>query len=160
VSEPSRPFKALSVIIALSVLGLALAVTGAQALFGTKVAPLFGMSPEALAGAAEASSKRVERADGGSARRPRASPLGASKSGAVFHERDFDSEPSTDPVLGAPDAGPQPRLAPLGASKAFGPFQARDFDSRLGGLRGDTLVDGGGGQGIGGLGSAKDAGAR
>ena len=159
MKDPSRPFKAMSVIIALSVLGLALMVTSAHALFGTKVAPLFGMSPDALAGAAQAAERKTERSDGGNvtadggAKRPRASPLGASKSGMVFHDRDFEGQPIAGEA--APDAGPKPRLAPLGASKAFGPFRENDF----GGLTG-LGSRGSGGGGIGNIGNRQDAGAK
>lgn len=163
MSGPSRPFKALSVIIALSVLGLALLVTSAQALFGTKVAPLFGMSADALANNAEAAPRKAT--DGGNnslpdggARRPRASLLGASKSGLPFHASDFESEPAAGQALAdsETDGGPRPQLAPLGASKAFGPFQARDFERRQLGLGGD----GGTGAGLGGSGRPPDAGPR
>lgn len=88
--EPSTPFKSAAVIIAVTVLAVTVLTAGGSMLFGTKMGRLFGMSPDALAGNAWAAPKGN---DGGTAadagmKRPRFSPLGATKAGPVFHPDD------------------------------------------------------------------------
>lgn len=133
MSAPSARFKAMAVVISLTVLGVAVLAAGATSLFGTKVGPLFNASQQALAanqlgGTTEAAPKKkantLDAADAGAAatqeaapsdggaRRPRLSPLGATKSGMVFKKEDFEPAPE------APVAQPAPQQAPAQATGA------------------------------------------